>query len=284
MLNDRRLAALLCLACATLLGGCQSMEDLLKSAPKPTARITGASLRGLTLEKVDLVFDVEISNPYGANLPLLDLGYSIGSGGQKLVEGNVQPAGAIPANGSKVIQLPASIRFASVMATLKNVRPGSVVPYQADFSLGVDAPVVGRLNLPLSHSGEVPVPAVPEVSLESFDIGALSLEKVEATAKLHVKNTNQFNLDLAKLGLNLTLGGKEVSRTKLAESASLAPGQSGTIEVPLSFSPRAFGMGVFNMLSGKQAGYSISGSVEANTRFGPMALPFTKSGNANISR
>jgi len=50
---------------AVLLGGCQSLDDILKAAPKPTARITGAKLQGLSLEKVDLVFDVEVSNPYG---------------------------------------------------------------------------------------------------------------------------------------------------------------------------------------------------------------------------
>jgi len=278
------IAASLALACILLLGGCQSMEDLLKSAPKPTVRIAAVSLRGLTLEKVDLVFDVEVSNPYAVSLPLLDLGYSIGSSGHQIVEGSAQPAGTIPAHGAKVIQLPAGIKFAALMSALQNVRPGSVVPYQADFSLGVDAPVVGRLNLPFSHTGEVPVPAVPEVSLDSLDVGALSLDRVEATARLHVRNTNPFALDLSKLGLNLTLGGKEVSRTKLAQGASLAPGQSGTIEVPLSFSPRAFGMGLFNMLSGKQASYSISGSVEANTRFGPLALPFSKSGNTSLSK
>ena len=269
---------------AVVLGGCQSLDDVLKAAPKPTARITGAQLQGLSLKKVDLVFDVEVSNPYGVSLPLVELGYAVGSGGQRIVEGTAKPSGAVPANGTRVIQIPAGIEFASLMSAVKGVRPGSVVPYTADLNLGVDAPVVGRMDLPLSHSGELPVPAAPEVSLAAFDIGALSLDKVDATARLRVKNTNQFDLDLAKLALDLALGGKQVARTSLANKARLAPGQSAMLDVPVSFSPRSFGTGVFNLLRGTEAGYGISGSLEAGTRFGPLALPFKHSGKAPVSR
>jgi LEA14-like dessication related protein len=267
-----------------LLGGCQSLDDLLEAAPKPTARIAGAKLQGLSLEKVDLVFDVEVSNPYGVSLPLVELGYAIGSAGQRIVDGNVKPSGAVPANGSKVIQVPAGIKFASLTTALKGVRPGWVVPYTADLNLGVDAPVVGRMNLPLSRSGELPVPAVPEVSLVAFDIGALSLDQVGATARLRVKNTNRFDLDLARLGLELALGGKQVARTSLASKARLTPGQSATLDVPVSFSPRSAGTGVLNLLRATEAGYGISGSLEAGTRFGPLVLPFSHSGKAPVNR
>ena len=280
-LTRGRVAAQLVLLCVAL-AGCESMSDLLRSAPKPTARVTNASLKGLTLEKVDLVFDVEIANPYDVGLPLTELGYSVGSGGQKLFEGSVQPSGAIPGRGSKVIEVPVSLKFSSVLAALKGVRPGSVVPYRADFNLGFDAPIVGRMNLPLSYRGEVPVPAVPDVSVVAFDVDSLSYDKVQATVKLNVKNNNQFALDLSKLGLNFSLGGKEVSRTQFAQSASLAPGQSATVEVPMSFSPRAFGAGMLNLLSGDDASYAVSGSLDAGTRFGPLSLPFTHKGDTNI--
>jgi LEA14-like dessication related protein len=280
-LTRGRVAATLIVLCVAL-ASCESMNDLLKSAPKPTARVAGASLKGLTLEKVDLVFDVDIANPYDVSLPLTELGYSLNSGGQKLFEGSVQPSGTIPARGSKVVQVPVGLKFSSVMAALKGVRPGSVVPYKADFSVGLDAPVVGRMNVPLSHSGEVPIPAVPDVSVVAFDVDSLNFDKVQATAKLNVKNTNQFPLDLSKLGFNLSLGGKEVSRTQLAQSASLGPGQTATVAVPLSFSPRSFGAGMLNLLSGGDASYAISGSLDAGTRFGPLSLPFSHKGNTNI--
>lgn len=276
--------ALLSFSPIAFLGGCKSLDDALTAAPRPTARIIGAELRHVSLQNADLLFTVEVSNPYAMGLPLLDLSYTIGSNGSKLLEGSVKPTGTVPARGISVLQLPARLMFASVLETLQSVRPGSVVPYRADIALGVDAPVIGRLSLPLSRSGELPVPAVPEVELVAFNIGSLSLDSVEAVARLRVKNTNQFQVDLARFGASLALGGQQIGRTNLANAARVAPGQSATLDVPLAFSPRALGSGVYNLLTGSQANYALSGSIEAGTRFGPISLPYEKTGTVPIRK
>ena len=272
------------LICASLVGGCQSMQDIIGSAPKPTAHVIGASIRGLSLENIVLLFDIEVENPYGASLPLIDLGYSLTSGGRKFLEGSVKPTGSIPARGKQVIQLPATVQFSSLFATLQGVKPGAIVPYTADFKLGVDAPVLGRLDMALAKSGELPIPAVPQVELTSLAIGKLSLDQMTASAKLQVKNTNQFPLDLTKLGVSFALGGQEVGSSKLANSVNLPAGQATTLDVPLSFSPRAVGMGLVNLLRGNQIAYKVSGSIDANTRFGPLSLPFSHIGNTAVTR
>ena len=270
--------------CASLVAGCQSMQDLIGGASKPTAHVIGASIRGLSLENVVLLFDVEVQNPYASSLPLIDLGYSLTSGGRKFLEGTVTPTGSIPARGKQVIQLPATVPFSSLFATLKGVKPGAIVPYTADFRIGVNAPVLGRLDLPFSKSGELPVPAVPQVELTSLAIARLSLDQMTASAKLQVKNTNQFPFDLTKLGVSFALGGQEVGSSKLANSVNIPAGQATILEVPLSFSPRAAGIGLVNLLRGNQIAYKVSGSIDANSRFGPLSLPFSHIGNTPISR
>lgn len=279
-----RLHFALLAASLLVLGGCQSMQDLIGGAPKPTAHVIGASIRGLSLENVVLLFDVEVENPYATNLALIDLGYSLTSHGAKFLEGSVKPTGSIPAHGKQVIQLPATVPFASLFAALKGVKPGAIVPYTADFKIGVDAPVLGRIDVPLSKSGELPVPAVPQVELTTLAIDKLSIDQMTASAKLQVKNTNQFPLDLTKLGVNFALGGQEVGRSKLASPVHLPAGQAATLEVPLSFSPRSAGIGLVNLLRGNQIAYQVSGSIDANTRFGPLSLPFNHIGNTAVTR
>jgi LEA14-like dessication related protein len=267
-----------------LLAGCQSMQDLLGGAPKPTAHVIGASIRGLSLENIVLLFDVEVENPYAASLPLIDLGYALSSGGKKFLEGTLKPTGSIPARGKQVIQLPATVPFSSLFAALKGVKPGAIVPYTADLRIGVDVPVLGRIDVPLSKSGEFPVPAVPQVELSSLAIDKLGLDQLKASAKLQVKNTNQFPLDLTKLGVTFALGGQEVGGSKLANPIALPAGQAATLEIPLSFSPRAVGLGLVNLLKGNQIAYKVSGSIDANTRFGPLSLPFSHVGNTAVTR
>jgi LEA14-like dessication related protein len=269
---------------ASLVSGCQSMQDLIGGAPKPTAHVIGASIRGLSMENIVLLFDVEVENPYATSLPLIDLGYSLASGGKKFLEGSVKPTGSIPARGKQVIQLPATVPFSSLLATLKDVKPGAIVPYTADFKLGVDAPVLGRLDVPLSKSGELPIPAMPQVELTSLAIGKLNLDQITASAKMQVKNTNQFPLDLTKFGVSIALGGLDVGSSKLANAVKLPAGQAATLEVPLTFSPRAVGIGLVNLLRGDQIAYKVSGSIDANSRFGPLSLPFSHIGNTPIAR
>jgi LEA14-like dessication related protein len=284
LLSFRTVSVRFAFVMLALLGGCQSMQDLIGGVPKPTAHVIGASIRGLSLENIVLLFDVEVENPYATSLPLIDLGYSLTSGGSKFLEGTVTPTGSIPARGKQVIQLPATVPFASLLAALKGVKPGAIVAYTADFRIGVNAPVLGRIDVPLSKSGELPVPAVPHVELTSLGIGKLSLDQMTASAKLQVKNTNQFPLDLTKLGVSFALGGLEVGSSKLANSGNLPAGQTTTLDVPLSFSPRAAGMGLVNLLRGNQIAYKVSGSIDANTRFGPLSLPFSHIGNTPITR
>ncbi|MEO8158949.1 MAG: LEA type 2 family protein [Betaproteobacteria bacterium] len=284
MLNIRRIHVLPVLLALALLAGCQSLQDLLGSAPKPSARVIGTSIRGLSLDNVVLLFDVEIENPYAASLPLIDLGYSLASGGNKFLEGTLTPTGSIPARGKQVIQLPATVPFASLYSVLKGLRPGAVVPYTADFRIGVNVPVLGRIDVPLSKSGELPVPAVPQVEVSSLSMGKLGLDQVSATAKLRIRNPNQFPLDLTRLGVNVALGGLDVGSSKIARPANIGAGQETTLDVPLSFSPRAVGIGIVNLLRGNQIAYQVSGSVDANTRFGPLSLPFSRISNTAVTR
>jgi len=279
----RYLSALLAAALA-LAAGCQSLEGLLGGVPKPSARVIGTSTRGISPENIVLLFDLEVENPYVTSLPLADLRYSLARAGTSFLEGTVQPTGAIPARGKQVIQLPATVKFASLFTALKGVKPGSIVDYNANFTIGVDSPALGRIDVPLSKKGELPVPAVPEVELSSLVVEKLGLDEIKGSAKLRVKNTNQFSIDLSKLGVSLALAGKDVGSSRMNQPVSLAPGRSAVVEAPLSFSPRAVGIGLFNLLKGNQIAYEVSGAIEANSRFGALSLPFRHIGNSAITR
>jgi LEA14-like dessication related protein len=272
---------------AAFVGGCETLGGALALAPKPDARIIGAEVRNLSLKSLDLVFDIEITNPYGVNLPLLDLNYAVGSGTQQLLQGGIKVSATVPANGSSVIQVPARLDFAAVIQTLTNVKPGSVLPYHAEINVSVDAPLIGAINLPLKHEGEIPIPTIPEISIVSFEFGEMTWEKVEATARLRVKNTNQFQLDLTRLEFNLALGEEPLASAGLRNTSRLAPGQAAIVEIPLAFSPRAFSIGmtgIFDMLRGSEADYSISGRLDFGTQYGPLSIPFSQRSETAMQR
>lgn len=277
-------AVVLALAFVTVLSGCEAVQGVLDGMDKPSAKVTGVNFGSLSMDRTNLVFDVSISNPYNVPLPLANLDYGLSSDGASFVSGAAKMDGAVPANGSKTVQLPIDIVFADVLRAVSGVRPGKVVPYTADLKLGVDAPGIGPLSLPMRKSGEVPVPAVPRVAIKDIAFDSLGLGGASGTIQLEVENTNDFAADLRKLGYSLSLSGTPIVSTSVSKAASFKPGKAETVSIPISFNPSNLGLAALNMLRGEGASYSIKGDIDVGTRFGSLTMPFDKSGSTSFSR
>jgi LEA14-like dessication related protein len=267
---------LVALAAAT--GGCGAVGDLL-GLQKPSARLSGVRLRDVGLTSATMLFDVEVTNPYAAPLPLVNLDYSLASAGRPFLADKADLQGTIPANGRKVLELPAKLNYARVLEALKGVRPGAVVPYEAELGLSVDAPAVGALRLPLRKEGKLPVPAAPDVAVTQVKWDRLTLDRAGGKVTVAVTNRNRFAVEMSKLTYALSLGGVKVADAAVARSAAFeADGGKATIEIPLAFSPKQLGLAVFGMLTGRQAGYRLRGALDLQTPFGPMSLPVDRAG------
>ena len=266
---------------AMLFGGCSQLEPVLQGLDKPSASIAGVSLQDLDLERVTLAFDVDITNPYAVALPLGNLTYGLTSGGRSVLSGDVRPTESVPAGGSSRLKVPATLVFADLLAAVSGLRPGAVVPYEFDAQLDVDTPL-GPLSLPLRKQGELPVPAVPELALESVQWGRLSMDEATATLKLRVGNTNDFALDLASMAYDLALGGHSIVSTSLSKPTSFGADESAVVEVPISFKPMDLGFAVFKLLTGDGAGYALKGDMLVDTPFGPLTMPFDVDGETTF--
>lgn len=269
-----------------LSAGCKTLSDLAAGTVKPGVSVKGVRFGALSADGLTLLFDAEVTNPYEVDLPLVNLDYGLASGGAKFLTGSAPIQGSVPAKGSKMVELPAAVSFAPLLKAVSGVKPGAVVPYTADLKVSVEVPKVaggGRLALPMSKSGELPVPAVPEVSISNLKLGQVGLSKALATVSLNVKNTNSFAADLSRFDLGLDLTGTRVASVSAARPLSLAPGAAGTIDIPIEISVTKLGLAAFNALRGKDAGYRLTGETAFQTPFGPITMPLDRSGTTKVS-
>jgi LEA14-like dessication related protein len=146
-----------------------SLAVLLSSAAgcalieKPSARITGANLQDIGLTEATLLFDVDVDNPYAVALPMSNVDYALASQGSQFLTGNTDVQGSVPAGASKSFAVPVRIDFRKLLSTVEGAKPGRRIPYTADLGLSVDAPLVGRLRVPVSKDGELPIPSSSEL-------------------------------------------------------------------------------------------------------------------------
>jgi LEA14-like dessication related protein len=265
-------------------GGCKTMESILADAEKPGARVVAARLAALDMNAASLEFDVEVTNPYDVSIPLVDLAFGLSSGGRQFLSGEAEAQGTIPARGSRVIAVPARVPFADLMSVVSSVRPGQVVPYEVDATVGVDAPALGRVEVPVRRSGELPVPAPPVVAVDRIDWETLSWDGATAAMHLSITNANDFPIDLSSLDYALRLAGADIVSTRVNQPTSFRKGQKQSLRVPVEFRPSSLGLAVFNILRGDGADYGLSGSIEAQTPFGPLSLPVNAGGRTRFGR
>ena len=160
-------AALLVILCS-LGTGCSNL-----AVQKPTASVKSMSVRGVDAEGFVLDFLVDVSNPNGFALPVAAADYELGMGGVRVLDGEAKPEASIPANGSRAVTVPVSIAFDQLLAAEAAIRDsGGNVPYDLAGGLSFDtgAPLVGRVRVPLRHSGTIPLRRIlsdPEALLRS---------------------------------------------------------------------------------------------------------------------
>lgn len=268
------------------LGNACALWQGLSSDLKPSVEIAGVQLKNIGMQSATLQFNMAVKNPYSVALPVVGLDYSLASqGGDAFLSGKAPQQGSIPARGNKTLALPVELRYNDVLKTLQGIRLGSVVPYKAQLGLSVQSPVGGALRLPIQKEGEFPIPAMPEVKVSEVKWENLSLLKADGRVRLNCVNRNQFPLDLSKFQYALSLGDVEVARSAMNQAVHFnANGGEGALEIPISFSPSEFGLAMFKLLNGDEAGYRVKGAFDVKTPFGPMSLPVDKMGRSAMGK
>lgn len=280
MRNTSRIFQTVLILAGTFLLAGTSGCSVLNSFQRPTADITGVSLKEVGLSSATLMFDVKITNPYTVAIPLTNLDYCLASRESQFLAGKAQMQGSIPAQASTTVAIPTRVVYADLLKVLKSIRPGAVIPYSADIGLSVNAPGVGEVRLPLHKEGQLPIPAVPTVDVADIHWDKLSWDEIRGTVKITLGNVNDFPVDMTQLRYAFSLGGVEVANASIARPVSFqAGGGRGELELPLVVVPANAGLGVFNMLRGSGAVYGFQGSLSVSTPYGPIEMPLDKRGN-----
>lgn len=132
---------------------------------KPTARIVDIKFQDVQLEFATLLFEIEVDNPYPADLPLVSISYSLTSGGYTFLTAAPAHDAAIAPNSKELVSLPDEVIYARLLKSL-NGKPGSTIPYRTELQLWVDAPDLGQIKLPLRHEGLLSLPEEAEITVD----------------------------------------------------------------------------------------------------------------------
>jgi LEA14-like dessication related protein len=134
--------------------GCAQM-----TMEKPTAKIAKMSVQDINSSGFTMNFGVDVHNPNSKALPIKAADYKLMLSGTKVLEGKAKPEEAIPAGGTKQIQVPVTLSYDNLLAAKSAIlKSGGNLSYALDGGLSFDAGgMFGSLRTPMKYSGELPV-------------------------------------------------------------------------------------------------------------------------------
>ncbi|MCG7966272.1 MAG: LEA type 2 family protein [Candidatus Thiodiazotropha taylori] len=273
-----------------LFQGCSSLQqaEQLMNGIQPTGEVKGVKLSGLDLRGIDLLFDVEVDNPNPVAISLDGLDYDLKLLNRSFLKGQQSMGMSLAADGTSQVKLPVRMEFERLLQHYSELSNRDDVPYQLDLGLGIDVPLLGRVRLPMSYQGRLPVPKLPDVRVSRIDVQRLSLQAIDLMLELEVENPNRFALMLQRLDYQFKLNGIDVGQGAAAQSLNIDKQGKGRVRLPLSLDLQKAGGGLYSaLMGGRGLSYELSGMLDAtgdSPLIGDIKIPLDRQGSFNLDR
>lgn len=245
-----------------------SCAELAKHAEtiKPTARLTGTHLANINFEQADLVFDLAVENQNPVAINLAGLNYDLKIENQSLISGVTAQGLEIKPVSTSTVQLPVTLKFDDLRKLPDELWQKDRFAYQLDTKIVVDLPIIGNYAIPLSRSGELPVPKMPVIKVKGVKIKNLSLAAAEVVAQVEIDNPNAFDLAFSDFDYQLDINQQNWGQGSISQRSSIPQKAKGTIEIPVKLNIMSMGQTAYQLLSSKQPlEYQLTGAMTLDT-------------------
>lgn len=260
-----RIQPILILLSMFYLAGCAELAKHAETI-KPTAKLAGTHLVNINFEQADLVFDLAVDNRNPVAIKLAGLNYDLKVENQSLISGVAAQGVEIKPASTSTVQLPVTLRFDDLRKLPGELWQKDRFAYQLDTKLVVDLPVIGNYPIPLSSSGELPVPKLPDIKVKNVKIKNLSLMAAEVVAQVEIDNPNAFDLGFSDFNYQLNINQQKWGQGNVNSGNTIPQKGKGTIDIPMKLNIASMGQTAYQMLSGKQPlEYQLKGAITLDT-------------------
>jgi len=276
------LAAVLVLSCASWKVAGKRLVD------KPEVVLRSLRIDDLSLRELTLVADLTVRNPNKFGVSLAGLDYELFVGENPLLKGRKDESLRIEGGGESSVSLPFSFTFADVRRALGSLAGRDSAEYVINLDFAFELPVVGKIHVPFTHRGRIPVLRVPKVRLAGIRLRSLSLTSAQFGLRVAVENPNALEFVVNRLQYSLDVAGVKWV-TGAAEQVGRVPSHgAGEVELPVTVNLLRLGEGVRDVLAGLRSfPYQLRGEISLGTDlpyFRAVPLAFDVAGEVRIER
>ncbi len=269
-------AAAVLLAVMIILGGCATIEQLVK---KPAITFDNLAVREMSLTQGTFLFRFNVANPNPVGLHLDDIVYDLELNGQRVVSSRLDRGVRLVASGSSPLEIPITIDYLDFFDSLSALVGADRLDYRLSGSAAV-----GPLRVPYRSSGQLDLPQLPAISVERIKIDNLSLSGADAILRIGLANPNAFGLTMGGLEYAARLGDLELAKgTARVVNALKARGRA-TMDLDIHLDFLKMGRGATMLLSEPSSRCRLIGNMLMDTPAGMHKVPFRFDGTVPLSK
>ncbi|UCB44417.1 MAG: LEA type 2 family protein [Spirochaetota bacterium] len=266
-------------------GPAELLTERLASPPK--VRIASAELTSLSFTDAEILFDLGVDNSNPIGLTMLGFEYDLIIENNSFIKGKQDGEISIEPRSETIIPFPLSFEFEKVFRTFKNLVEKDSVSYTLKLNPAFEVPVLGRMQVPVEHSGVVPIPKLPTITVHALRIKHFDLISADLVLDVTIKNPNIFVIDISRFQYNFSVDQFEWASGETKE-ISVPEKKTSTVEIPITLDFISIGRSVYLLVSGSDTvSYSFSGGIDFSTSLpllDPITLPFEHSGEIKLIR
>lgn len=268
------------------LGSCAWLQE--STWQDPEFRVLSSQLVGLTPTDARLETRFEVSNPNAFSIALGALDYQLSVNDASVLDGRQDEGASLAAGAATEVTLPLRLDFAEAMELVSGLRGRESLEYRVDAGMTVNIPVAGQRRVPVSVSGEVPIPRLPSIRASNLRLDRLTLSSADLLLTLEVDNPNIFELVIDRFSYEFALNNQRVAGGDGRQRVRLQEQGRGLIELPLSISLTEVGRNLSQaLIDGEPLDYGLSFETDLQTGLPEMGrFPFSavEEGVVNLRR
>ena len=271
------LQALLALALIASTTSCAALNQLGidLSAYRPKVQFEGIGMRGIDWTRMDLDFKFRIDNPNPLNVKMDSFSWALDLAGTRAADGQNNDGIALKANGSSQFSLPVTLTFARIFQLAGALKGKDNVGYSLAGDFGLNTPV-GKVNVPYTKKGELPVLHKPKFALAGIRAGQVNLLGGSATAYIDVNVANDgaaSALSFTGFDYAISIAGRSAVSGTVSNLANVGGGAIKRVSIPVSLNLAALGMTAISAFTSKGSlPVKLNAKMQVGTPFGSIPL------------
>ena len=144
-----RILVRIIISCVLLSGfQCSALKQLSRIS-QPRLDVSGVRITGLSLQAIDLTFDINIDNPNPLTVSLGGYDYDLQINGTSFLKGVQEQKLLINSNSQSRIEIPVTLTFENLFQTYNTLKNRDSTDYTIQCGFAFDLPMLGSTRIPV---------------------------------------------------------------------------------------------------------------------------------------